>query len=98
MFVLNFISNIFNVVLTLIELILSVRFVLLMFRVSPHAHQFVSWIYTNSAQLVKPFTGIFQQLKFAGFIIDVSTLLALIAYGLIGMLIVKLISHPTSYN
>lgn len=97
MFVLNLLAKVFDVILTLVEFLLSIRFVLIMFKVS-HSSQFVSWIYKTSAPLVQPFSGIFQQLKIFGFVIDFSTLFALIVYGLLGMLIVKLISHPMSYN
>ena len=97
MFILNLFAKIFDVILTLVEFLLSIRFVLLMFKVSSSS-QFVSWIYKTSAPLVHPFAGIFQQLKIFGFVIDFSTLFALIVYGMLGMLIVKLISHPMSYN
>jgi uncharacterized protein YggT (Ycf19 family) len=97
MFVLNLLAKIFDMILTVVELILSVRFVLIMFNVGSSS-QIVAWIYKTSAPLVQPFSGIFEQLKLFGFVIDFSTLFALIVYGLLGMLIVKLISHPMSYN
>lgn len=97
MFILNLFSRIFDVVFTLVELILSARFLMLLFGVGSSS-SFVSWIYKISAPLAAPFIGIFQNLKFLGFVIDFSTLFALIVYGILGMLIVKLISHPTSYN
>lgn len=97
MFVLNLLSKIFDVILTLIEFMLSIRFVLIMFKVSSSS-RFVSWIYETSAPLVHPFSGILEQFKLWGFVIDFSTLFALIVYGMLGMLIVKLVSHPMSYN
>jgi uncharacterized protein YggT (Ycf19 family) len=68
-----------------------------MFKVTSSS-PFVFWIYKISAPLTEPFIGIFQNLKLFGLFIDFSTLFALIVYGILGLLIVKLISHPTSYN
>lgn len=98
MFILNIFSRIFDVVFTFFEFLLSIRFILLMFKMSASTSWLVSWVYETSNPFVKPFSGIFQQLNLWGFVIDFTTLFALIAYGVLGMLVVKLISHPTSYN
>lgn len=97
MLVLNFLSKLLDAIVTFIEIILSVRFVLIMFGVKSSS-EFVVWIYKTTAPLVFPFKNIFQQLKFLGLIIDLSTLLAIIAFGLAGIILTKLVSHPTKYN
>jgi uncharacterized protein YggT (Ycf19 family) len=81
-----------NIVLTVIEFLLSIRFILKFFNVGSSS-QFVSWIYGTSASLVAPFSGIIAPLNIAGFTIDFTTLIALIIYGLVGGIILRLLSY-----
>lgn len=94
MLVLNFLAKIVNAVVIVIELMLSVRFVLLLLRVSPSS-DFLVWIQKTTSPLAAPFSSFFQDLTFVGLTINFSTLFALIAYGIAGIILVKLISHPT---
>lgn len=68
------------------------RLVLKFFAANPAA-PFVRWIYETSQTLVHPFLGIFPNpVLSGGFVIEFSTLVALIVYGIIGYLLVELIA------
>ena len=95
--ILNFLSKLLNAVVTVIEIVLLIRFVFILLGVKSSG-RFVGWIYETTGPLVFPFKSIFQQLDFRGFTIDITTLLSIIAFGIAGIILVKVISHPTSYD
>ena len=83
----------------IIELLLIFRFVLL-FLGANAANAFVAWIYDWSTPFVAPFANIFgQHVTTAGqgvvvqSIFDWTTLIALVVYGLIGALLVRLFAQ-----
>jgi uncharacterized protein YggT (Ycf19 family) len=85
-------ETVINVVLGFIELLLAVRIVLELLAANASA-PFVAWLYSVSYGLVAPFQGAFPSLVLSGgYIIDLSAILAMIAYAVIAWLVVWLIS------
>lgn len=88
-----------NIVVGVIEFLLSLRFVFKFFVVNVGT-PFVAWVYGVTAGLVSPFARIVPDLKLGGFVVDFATLVALIVYILIGYLILEIFSYvgPRYYN
>ncbi|MDB5179969.1 MAG: hypothetical protein JWN12_601 [Candidatus Saccharibacteria bacterium] len=85
----------------LAELFLGLRFILKLFGANA-GNDFVNWIYQTSGAILDPFRTIFPTEVFkSSFVIEFSTLFAIIIYGLIALLlvyIVDLISRPVSHK
>jgi hypothetical protein len=85
----------------LAELILGLRFILKLFGANA-GNDFVNWVYETSAAVLDPFRGIFPTQVFkSAFVIEFSTLFAIIIYALMAMLlvyIVELITRPVSHK
>ena len=81
-----------NIVVGVIEFLLLLRFIFKFF-VANMSTPFVAWIYSTTASLVSPFAKIIPDLKIGQFVVDFSTLVALIVYVLIGYLIMQLFSY-----
>jgi hypothetical protein len=82
-----------NVVFTVIEGLLGLRFLLKLFGANG-ATDFVRWIYETSQPLLTPFQGSFPSPAIErGFVIEFSTLFALIVYGLIAWLLAELLLY-----
>lgn len=86
------VRTIVNIVVGVIEFLLSLRFIF-KFLVVNAGTPFVAWIYGVTATLVSPFAKILPDLKMGGFVVDFATLVALIAYVLIGYLILQIFSY-----
>jgi uncharacterized protein YggT (Ycf19 family) len=88
-----------NIVFGVIEFLLTLRFIFKFFVVNPNT-PFVAWLYGATASLVSPFTRILPDLKLGGFVIDFTTLAALIVYVLIGYLLLQIFSYvgPRYYS
>ncbi|MFA6048157.1 MAG: YggT family protein [Parcubacteria group bacterium] len=87
-----------NIVFGVIEFLLALRFIFKFFVVNISA-PFVAWVYSATAGLVSPFARIVPNLNLAGFVIDFTTLAALVVYSLIGYLILEIFSYTGSrYN
>lgn len=88
-----------NIVFGIIEFLLFLRFIFKFFVVNSST-PFVAWVYGASASLVSPFARILPDLKLGGFVIDFSTLVALIVYVLIAYLILQIFSYigPERYR
>jgi len=84
-----------NIVVGVIELLLSLRFIFKFFAVNSST-PFVAWLYGATASLVSPFARILPDLKLGGFVIDFSILVALIVYVLVGYLILRIFSSAGS--
>jgi uncharacterized protein YggT (Ycf19 family) len=93
------IRTLVNIIFGIIEFLLAIRFVFKFFVVNPST-PFVAWIYGITASLVSPFARILPDFKFGGFVVDFTTLVALIVYVFIGYLIARIISlvGPRYYN
>ncbi len=86
------VTTLVSIVFGVIEFLLSLRFIFKFFTVNPST-PFVAWLYGATATLVSPFARILPDLKLGGFVIDFSTLAALIVYVLIGYLILQIFSY-----
>jgi uncharacterized protein YggT (Ycf19 family) len=85
-------TRITNIVLAVITFFLGARIILRLLDANA-ATPFVGWIYRVSESLMYPFTGIFPDFQLApGSTIDVVAIVALIAYALIGYIIVSVIN------
>ncbi len=82
-----------NLVSFIIELLLIIRLIFKFFVVNENT-PFVSWIYTITAPLVAPFARILPNWKFSGFVVDFSTLVAIIVYAIAGYLILMVLPYP----
>lgn len=86
------ISTFIRMVLGAIELLLTLRFIFKFFTLNPGA-PFVSWLYRFTASLIAPFAGILPDVKLAGFVIEFTTLFALIIYVVIGHFILRALAY-----
>ena len=86
------IGTLVNIIVGVIEFLLSLRFVFKFFVVNASA-PFVAWLYGATASLVAPFARILPDFKAGNFVVDVTTLVALIVYVLIGYLILQIFSY-----
>ncbi len=76
-----------EIIFGFIEILLVIRFLFRLFGASSSS-TFVSWIYTNTQGLIHPFEGAFPTPVINGFVIEFSSLLALLVYGLVGYFII----------
>lgn len=76
--------------LGLLEVLLAFRFVLKLLAANPKAG-FSSFIYNVSYPFVAPFLSVFHISKLEGNVLEWTTLLAMLVYGLIGLGIAKLL-------
>lgn len=85
----------------LAELFLGLRFILKLFGANA-SNDFVNWIYETSGAILDPFRGIFPtQVYKSTFVIEFSTIFAMIIYAIIAMLlvyIIELITRPVSHK
>src|ERR1700722_5620940 len=84
---------IINFVVGIIELLLTIRLICQFFVVNTGT-PFVAWLYGVTAPLVAPFSKILPDWKVSGFVVDFSTLAALIVYALAGSLLLMLFPYP----
>jgi uncharacterized protein YggT (Ycf19 family) len=84
-----------NIVFGVIEFLLTLRF-LFKFFVANASTPFVAWIYVTSASLVAPFARIFPDLNLGGFVVDFTTLVALVVYALVSYLILEVFSYTST--
>ena len=76
-----------NAILSIVELLLSFRIILKFLGASPSA-PFVSWIYETTQPLLAPFIGAFPSPGIqGGFVVEFSSLFALIVFAFIGYLV-----------
>jgi hypothetical protein len=78
-------------IIGLIQLLLGLRLILLFLGASS-ASPFVSFIYDLSSAFVAPFSGIFPSTNLGGFVVEWASIIAMIAYSIIGWIITKLLS------
>jgi uncharacterized protein YggT (Ycf19 family) len=84
-----------NFIVGLIELVLGLRVLFRLFGANPEA-RIVSWIYDTSAPLLDPFRGIFRPIVVeGGSVLEVTTLIAMLLYAILGSLIAYLIRMLT---
>lgn len=92
----SFLLYVVNVIFGFIEVLIAIRFVLKLFAANPSS-AFVSFIYDNTQGLIHPFEGAFPTPALrGGFIIEFSSLLALVVYGVVAYLLILVFSRPLS--
>lgn len=70
---------------------LGFRFLMRLFGANP-ATPFVRWIYETSQPILYPFRGIFPpQVIESGFVFEFTTLFAMVAYAVLGFVIIELV-------
>lgn len=81
-----------NGLIAIVEIFLGLRFLLKLLGANPGA-PFVAWVYDMTTPLLTPFRDIFPSpvLK-RGYILEFSTLFAVVIYAIIGWLIVEFIN------
>lgn len=80
-----------NLFVGIVEVFLGVRFIFRLLNANP-GNDFVSWLYDVSGRLLEPFRGIFPtETVQPGYVLEFSTLFAMVAYGLLGFLILALV-------
>jgi uncharacterized protein YggT (Ycf19 family) len=88
----NIIDSAINIILSVVETFLSLRFLLKLLGASPQA-TFVDWWYKTTEPLIAPFIGAFPTpVLEEGIIIEFSTLFAMLAYAILGYLLIELIN------
>lgn len=85
------VSRIINTIIGIIESLLAIRFVLKLLGASDGS-QFVAWYYEQTGRFVAPFFGAFPTFDLIGFQIETATLLAMVAYAIIGWLLIRLLN------
>ena len=80
-----FAKGVVNLMLSVVGIMLGLRFVLRLFSANA-SNDFVHWVYETSGEILGPFRGIFPTPNLDGFVIEFSTIFALVVYSLIGML------------
>lgn len=86
----NVARAIVNFMLAVVGVLLGLRFVLKLFGANAE-NGFVNWVYEVSGEILGPFRGIFPSANVEGFVIEFSTIFALMVYAIIGMLAYYLI-------
>jgi uncharacterized protein YggT (Ycf19 family) len=78
--IINKINQLLSFALAVLLLLLFTRFILRFFGLS--LSQFAYWVFLLSTPLVAPFNNLLPPLSYDGYIIEVSTLVAIIVYAL----------------
>lgn len=88
-------TSLLNLFIGAVEIILGLRFLLKLFGANDTG--FVNWVYEMSSPLLDPFRGIFPTKVFENnYVLEFSTLFAMIVYALIALIIVAAIDAVTS--
>lgn len=87
--------NLLNVFVAAVEIILGLRFVLKLFGANGESG-FVNWVYEMSGALLEPFRGVFPTKVFENqYVLEFSTLFAMLVYALGGLLVMWVITALT---
>ena len=81
-----------NIVESIIQLLLVFRLIF-KFLVVNASTPFVAWIYRVTAPLVAPFAKILPDYKLSGFVVDFTTLAAIIVYAIAGYLLLMIFPY-----
>jgi hypothetical protein len=86
------ILRILDVVLGIVELLLAGRFFLRLLGANGGSG-FMAWLYRVTDQLLGPFAGAFPSVSLSGnYVIEFSTLFAMLIYAFIGWIIIRLVA------
>ena len=87
----DFIQGIANLFIGVVSVFLGLRFVLRLLN-ADSGNEFVTWTYDVSSQLLEPFRGIFPTEEVEpGYVIEFSTLFAILVYSIFGFLVLALV-------
>ncbi|GAC1379803.1 MAG: hypothetical protein NVSMB33_05280 [Ktedonobacteraceae bacterium] len=78
--IINKINQLLALALAVLLLLLFIRFILLFFSLT--LSDFAHWVFLLTAPLVAPFERLIPALPYAGYVIDVSTLISIVVYAL----------------
>ncbi len=88
-------TNLVNVFIAIVEVILGLRVLLRLFAANAN-NGFVNWVYEMSDTLLEPFRGIFPTRVFEnGIVLDFTALFAMLVYAIVGMLVIWVIAALT---
>lgn len=91
----RYILTLSDIVIGIVEFLLIIR-VLLKFLGASTQAPFVRWVYETTSPLLSPFEGMFPSSSLiTNFVLEVSTLFALVTFALIGMIIETIIHQLT---
>jgi uncharacterized protein YggT (Ycf19 family) len=92
----RYILTLSDLIIGIIEFLLSLRILLKLLGASSSA-PFVQWVYETTRPLLAPFEGMFPTSTLpVGFVLEVSTLFALITYAFVGVLLESVIHQITT--
>ena len=84
--------RILDLVIGTVEVLLGLRVMLRILGANPGSN-FISWLYSTTDQMLLPFWNIFPAATISGiYIVEFSTLFAMLAYAFFGWAIMKLIA------
>ena len=78
--IINKINQLLALALAVLLLLLFTRFILLFFNLT--LSDFAHWVFLFSTPLVTPFEHLIPALPYDGYVIDISTLISIVAYAL----------------
>ncbi len=87
----TFVLRLINGLIGVVESALALRLILELLGASPSS-RFVAAVYEITGRLLGPFAGAFPNFLLGGFVIDVTTIFAMIGYAILGWLIIRLLS------
>lgn len=86
----RFVLRAIDIAIGIVEFLLGLRVVLHLLGASGGS-AFMAWLDGTTGQLIAPFSGIFPTLHVGGFELEFTTLFAMLAYGVLGLLISRLV-------
>lgn len=87
----RYILNLSDIIIGIIEFLLALRILLKLLGASAKA-PFVQWVYETTSPLLAPFEGMFPTSTLpVGFVLEMSTLIAVIVYAFLGVLLESII-------
>lgn len=81
----NIAAGLTNIMVSVVGALLGIRFILRLFGANAN-NGFVNWVYQASGEVLGPFRGIFPEQNIDGFVIEFSTIFAMMIYAILGML------------
>lgn len=86
----RFVLRAIDIAIGIVEFLLAARVVMHLLGANS-GNAFMAWLDGVTGQLIAPFAGIFPTLNLGGFVLEFTTLFAMIAYAVLGWLISRLV-------
>jgi hypothetical protein len=87
---LRLVRELIHLLISIVEVLLALRFVLKL--LGARSASFVAWVYGATQAFVAPFSSAFPNYTFGGgFTLELTTLFAMLAFALIGLILAKVI-------